>query len=73
MSEKTGWSAGDMSQWPKKKEKKETRRHSVSPTGVLLLVFFKVSSHPRSSHLKKCYKKYYKKNIIKRRNFLKKL
>ena len=41
-SEKPGWSASDMRQWPKQKKHK----HPVSPTGVLLLVFldlFKVS------------------------------
>ena len=31
MSEKPGWSAGDMRQWPKQKNKK-MRRHPVSPT-----------------------------------------
>ena len=35
MSEKPGWSAGDMRQWPKQKNKK-MRRHPVSPTRVLL-------------------------------------
>ena len=34
-SEKPGWSAGDMRQWPKQK----MHRYLVSPTGVLLLVF----------------------------------
>ena len=33
-SEKPGWSAGDMRQWPKK-EKKKIHRHPVSPKGVL--------------------------------------
>ena len=32
-SEKPGWSAGDMRQWPK------MHRYPVSPKGVLLLVF----------------------------------
>ena len=35
-SEKPGWSAGDMRQWPKQK----MHRHPVSPMGVLLLFFF---------------------------------
>ena len=55
-SEKPGWSAGDMRQWPKQKN----GRYPVSPTAVLLLVFLTCSksakilrsSHPRSSHLK---------------------
>ena len=34
-SEKLGWSAGDMRQWPNQK----MHRHPVSPSGVLLLVF----------------------------------
>ena len=38
-SEKPGWSAGDMRQWPKQK----MHRHPVSPTGVLLLVFLTCS------------------------------
>ena len=41
-SEKPGWSAGDMRQWPKKK-KKEIHRHPVSVTGVLLSVFLTCS------------------------------
>ena len=39
-SEKPGWSAGDMRQWP---QQKKMHRHPVSPTGVLLLVFFNCS------------------------------
>ena len=35
-SEKPGWSAGDMRQWPKKRNQK-MHSHPVSPTGVLLL------------------------------------
>ena len=35
MSEKPGWSAGDIRQWPKQK----MHRHPISPTGVLLLSF----------------------------------
>ena len=35
-SDKSGWSAGDMRPWPKKKK---THRYPVSPKGVLLLVF----------------------------------
>ena len=42
-SEKPGWSAGDMSQWPKIKRKQKMHRHPVSPTGVLLLVFLTCS------------------------------
>ena len=37
-SEKPGWRAGGMRQLNKKKKKKH--RYLVSPTGVLLLVFF---------------------------------
>ena len=39
-SEKLGWSAGDMRQWPNQK----MHRHPVSPAGVLLLVFWLVQS-----------------------------
>ena len=35
-SEKPGWSASDMRQWPKQ----NMHRHPVSPMEVLLLVFF---------------------------------
>ena len=38
-SEKPGWSAGDMRQWPIQK----MHRYPVSPTGVLLLVFLTCS------------------------------
>ena len=41
ISEKPGWSVGDMRQWPKKEEK--IYRHPVSPIGVLLLVFLTCS------------------------------
>ena len=40
-SEKPGWSAGDMRQWPKQQQK--MHRHPVSATGVLLLVFLTCS------------------------------
>ena len=36
-----GWSASDMRDWPKQKK---MHRHLVSPTGVLLLVFWLVQS-----------------------------
>ena len=42
-SEKPGWSASDIRQWPKKKKK--VPRHPVSPTGVLLLVLGLAQSH----------------------------
>ena len=35
-SEKPGWSVDDMREWSKQK----MHRHPISPTGVLLLVFF---------------------------------
>ena len=38
-SEKPGWSASDMRQWPKQK----MHRHPVSPMGVFLLVFLTCS------------------------------
>ena len=42
-SEKPGWSAGDMRQWPKIKRKQKVHRHPVFLTRVLLLVFLTCS------------------------------
>ena len=48
-SEKPGWSAGDMRQWPKKRKPK-MHRHPVSPTGVLLLVFLTCSKSAKKNY-----------------------
>ena len=42
-SEKPGWSATGMWQWPKQKQNKKMLRHQISPMGVLLLVFLTCS------------------------------